>query len=67
MKAFTTYKGADYKGVMGLGERAQQSLFFRDGIYSMWNTDNAATVVDGGVPPGNQGYSTHPFFMWPHS
>lgn len=32
----------------------------------MWNFDNPPTN-DIGVPPGDQGYSTHPFFMWPYS
>ena len=66
MKAYTTYKNLDYKGVMGLGERSQRSLFYKDGVYSMWNWDNPPSN-DIGVPPGDQGYSTHPFFMWPHS
>jgi alpha-glucosidase (family GH31 glycosyl hydrolase) len=66
MNAFTMYTDAAYKGVMGLGERSQQSLFYNDGVYSMWNTDQPP-LLDTGVPPSNQGYGTHPFFMWPHS
>jgi len=39
MRAFTESKGDSYQGVMGLGERGQNSLFYPDGIYSMWNYD----------------------------
>ena len=48
---------------MGLGERVSTSLFYDDGVYSMWNRD-AATPPDNGRPPGKNVYGTHPFFMY---
>ena len=66
MKAYTESKGDSYKGVMGLGERTQKSMFYADGVYSMWNYDQSSKL-ESGVPPGDQSYSTHPFFMWKHS
>jgi hypothetical protein len=66
MRAFTESKGDSFKGVMGLGERTQKSMFYGDGVYSMWNYDQSSKL-ESGVPPGDQSYSTHPFFMWKHS
>lgn len=39
MTALTTMKGDNYRGVLGLGERSSDNLFFQDGIYSMWAYD----------------------------
>ena len=48
---------------MGLGERASTDLFYKDGVYSMWNRDIPLTNDDG-KPPGKNEYGTHPFFMY---
>ena len=51
---------------MGLGERSSDSLFYKDGIYSMWAYDEP-TKQDDGMLPGKNGYGVHPFFMFQHS
>lgn len=59
----TTY-GDQFKGIFGLGERAQiDDLFYPDGIYSMWNRDVPMPFEDG-KPPGTNLYGTHPFYMF---
>jgi alpha-glucosidase (family GH31 glycosyl hydrolase) len=58
-----TLKDDKFRGVMGLGERSSPSLFYPDGIYSMWATDEPTKAEDG-VPPGDQSYGVHPFFMY---
>ena len=50
---------------MGLGERSQNGLFFKDGVYSMWATDEPTKVEDG-MLPGKHSYGVHPFFMYQH-
>ena len=57
--------GDNFKGIMGLGERIMDDLFYKDGVYSMWNRD-ATTPFDNGKPPGKNVYGTHPFFMFKH-
>jgi Galactose mutarotase-like len=61
-----TLKNDRFRGVMGLGERSSASLFYPDGIYSMWATDEP-TKAENGVPPGRQAYGVHPFFMYQHT
>lgn len=51
---------------MGLGERGQKGLFYENGIYSLWATDQGPRVDDG-LPPGSQSYGAHPFFMYQHN
>lgn len=34
-----TLKGNDFKGIFGLGERANKDFFLKDGVYSMWSRD----------------------------
>ena len=51
---------------MGLGERSQKDLFYKDGIYSMWAVDEPTKVEDGKLP-GKQAYGVHPFFMYQHT
>lgn len=65
MQAFTQ-KGDNFRGVMGLGERTQQSLFYEDGTYSMWSFDRPSTLEDGQAP-GKNSYGVHPFFMYQHN
>jgi hypothetical protein len=59
-------KGDKFHGIMGLGERTQNNLFYKDGTYSLWSTYQRGEVDDGQLP-GNQGYGTHPFFMYQHT
>jgi len=43
-------KRDDFRGVMGLGERSQDQLFLKDGIYSMWSVDMGTRPEDGKSP-----------------
>jgi hypothetical protein len=62
----TTY-GDNFKGIFGLGERVQgEDLFYKDGIYSLWNRDDGMPG-DTGKPPGANVYGTHPFYMFKNS
>lgn len=61
-----TPSGDKFKGIMGLGERVTDKLFYDDGVYTLWNRDTA-TPFDLGVPPGWNVYGTHPFFMYQNS
>ena len=58
-----TSQDPDFKGVFGLGERAAEDIFLKDGVYSMWARDSL-TPDESGKPPGNNMYGTHPFFMY---
>lgn len=58
-----TSQDPDFKGVFGLGERATEDIFMKDGVYSMWARDSL-TPDENGKPPGNNMYGTHPFFMY---
>src|ERR1700761_4665791 len=59
-----TTQGDNFKGIFGLGERVQgDDLFYKDGIYSMWNRD-VPMPGDTGKPPGANVYGTHPFYMF---
>ena len=58
----TTY-GDKFHGIMGLGNRAKDSLFYDDGVYSMWTADNGLPNEDG-KPPGKNTYGVHPFYMY---
>ena len=63
-KVYTLPKD-QFTGVFGLGERAMESFFYADGVYSMWNKDTA-TPIETGELPGNNIYGTHPFYMYKH-
>jgi hypothetical protein len=39
LQAISTLKGDKFHGVMGLGERTQNNLFYKDGTYSLWSTN----------------------------
>lgn len=64
MTTFSTLRDDNYRGVLGLGERSTDSLFYQDGVYSMWAYDEPINKVDRGVLPGKNGYGVHPFFMF---
>ena len=55
-----------FRGVFGLGERANKDFFYKDGIYTMWNYDST-TPDETGALPGNNMYGTHPFYMYKHT
>ena len=59
----TQDKDDDFKGIIGIGEREQNSLFYKDGVYSLWGTDQPNPMEDGKLP-GKQTYGCHPFFMY---
>ena len=40
MTALSTFRDDNHRGVIGLGERSSNSLFYQDGIYSMWAYDD---------------------------
>lgn len=60
-----TLKGNDFKGVFGLGERANKDFFYKDGVYSMWTRDIPTPDEDGKLPGKNM-YGVHPFYMYKH-
>ena len=57
--------GDNFRGITGLGERANKDFFLKDGVYSMWSRD-IPTPDETGTLPGNNMYGTHPFFMYRH-
>ena len=56
----------EFKGIFGLGERANANFFFKDGVYSMWSRDQP-TPDETGTLPGANMYGTHPFYMYKHA
>lgn len=60
-----TMKEGDFKGILGLGERANKDFFYKDGVYSMWARDQPTPDETGTLPAANM-YGTHPFFMYKH-
>ena len=48
------------KRIFGLGERVGK-FELGDGVYSIWNYDTMNEET--GIPPGNNMYSSHPFYM----
>ena len=53
----------DFKGVFGLGERANNDFFFKDGVYGLWSRD-IPTPTETGKLPGANMYGVHPFYMY---
>ena len=51
---------ANSKHVFGLGERVDK-FELGDGLYSLWNYDNI--VEETGLPPGNNLYGSHMFYL----
>jgi hypothetical protein len=60
-----TESGDKFKGVFGLGERANFDFFYKDGVYSMWSKDIPTPIETGDLPASNM-YGTHPYFMYKH-
>lgn len=42
-----TLSGDNFTGIFGLGERASKDFFYKDGVYTLWSKDSAATVENG--------------------
>lgn len=55
----------DFRGIFGLGERAQKDFFMRSGVYSMWAKD-IDNPTENGKLPGKEVYGAHPFYMFKH-
>ncbi len=55
----------DFKGIFGLGERANEDFFYKDGVYSLWSRD-IPTPIENKHLPANNMYGTHPYFMYKH-
>ena len=49
-------------GLLGLGDRADDTVFLRDGVYSMYNRDKAIQKTDPTLL-GQNSFSTFPFYM----
>jgi len=56
----------DFRGVFGLGERAQTDYFMKSGVYSMWAKD-IDNPSENGQLPGKETYGVHPFFIYKHA
>lgn len=57
--------GDKFKGIWGLGERANTNFFYEDGVYTIWGRDQGTPDEDGKFPSKGM-YGTHPFFMYRH-
>lgn len=55
----------DFTGIFGLGERASEDFFYKDGVYSMWSKDIPTPIETSHLPASNM-YGTHPYFMYRH-
>jgi hypothetical protein len=64
-RAFTE-QGDKFKGIFGIGERANFDFFYKDGVYSLWTRD-VTTPIDYGNLPGSNMYGTHPCYMYKHN
>ncbi len=62
VKAYTE-SGNNFRGVFGLGERANNDFFYKDGVYGMHSRDQP-TPDEHGTLPGANMYGVHPFFMY---
>jgi len=60
-----TESGSNFRGIFGLGERANLDFFYKDGVYSLWSKDIPTPIETGKFPASNM-YSTHPYFMYKH-
>eukprot|EP00347_Sterkiella_histriomuscorum_P006514 403352477 len=61
----STEKKRDFKGIYGLGERANKQFFYQDGIYTIWGKDQSTPDEDG-KPPAKSMYGAQPLFMFRH-
>lgn len=55
--------GDTFKGIFGLGEKANHDFFYKDGVYSLWTKDIPNPIEDGKLPGKNM-YGVHPFYMY---
>jgi alpha-glucosidase (family GH31 glycosyl hydrolase) len=55
-----------FQGIFGLGERANKDFFYKDGVYTIWGSDQGTPDEDG-KPPSKAMYGTHPFYMYRHA
>lgn len=55
-----------FRGIVGLGERASKQMFYKTGVYSLWNKDIGNPEEDGRLP-GKETYGVHPFYMFKHN
>lgn len=60
-----TEQGDKFRGIFGLGERANFDYFIQDGVYSLWAKDIPTPIDQGKFPAGNM-YGVHPYFMYKH-
>lgn len=51
-----------FQGIMGLGQVVDNSLFLKDGVYSLWAYNGEVGEADGKLP-GKNSYSTFPYYM----
>lgn len=58
--AFTAY--SPMNGIIGAIEQVQDTLFLKDGYYSLWSHDTANPPANQKLPNTNQ-YTVNPFFM----
>jgi Galactose mutarotase-like len=60
-----TEQGDKFRGIFGLGERANFDFFIKDGVYSLWSKDIPTPIDKGKFPAANM-YGVHPYFMYKH-
>ncbi len=58
--------GKEFKGIYGLGERANKDFFYEDGVYTIWARDHTTPDEDG-KPPSKGMYGSHPLYMYRHN
>lgn len=58
--------GDEFKGIFGLGERANKDFFYESGVYTIWGKDQGTPDEDGKAPTKGM-YGTHPFYMFRHA
>lgn len=56
------YTSTPFNGIMGVIEQVQDSLFMKDGTYSLWSHDAPNPEANGKLPASNK-YGVHPYFM----
>jgi len=52
----------NYKGVIGLMDQVSNSLFLKDGVYSLWNRAAESPIADG-MSPGKNLQGSSPYLM----
>lgn len=54
-----------FRGIFGLGQRANADFFYGDGVYSIYSRSKPAVVEKADLPGGNW-YGAQPFYMFKH-